>query len=50
MSPGAIDMAGLIILPREEDYERITIEDVKAIYSQCGLTAEELRKNLRMEA
>lgn len=50
VSPGAIDMAGLIILPREEDYERITVEDVKAIYSQCGLTAEELRKNLRMEA
>ena len=37
VSPGAIDMAGIIILPRREDFERITEEDIRRIYSQTAL-------------
>ncbi len=36
VSPGAIDMAGVIITPREEDFEKITAEDVKRIYGEVG--------------
>lgn len=44
VSPGALDMAGLIITPRREDFERITADDIATIYRQTGLTAEELPK------
>lgn len=36
ISPGAIDMAGIAILPREEDYERITPEIMRAIYAEVA--------------
>lgn len=37
VSPGALDMAGLIIVPREEDFEKITKQDVEDIYSQVSM-------------
>ncbi len=43
VSPGAVDMAGLFILPRKEDFDRLDTEGIKDIYDQCGLTADELR-------
>ncbi len=38
ISPGALDMAGLIITPREEDFEKINKEDVEDIYSQVSMS------------
>ncbi len=40
ISPGAIDMAGLIITPRREDYERISAEIIAGILGECGVSAE----------
>ena len=37
VSPGALDMAGLIIVPREEDFEKIKPEDIEDIYSQVSM-------------
>ena len=39
ISPGAIDMGGLIITPREEDFRRLTPEKAFAIFSEITLTA-----------
>ena len=39
VSPGAIDMAGVIITPRAEDFEKITEEDVRKIFSETGMEA-----------
>ncbi len=36
VSPGAIDMGGLIITPREEDFNRFTISDAEQIYRETG--------------
>lgn len=36
VAPGAIDMAGVVILPRKEDFERITSEDLKKIYADVS--------------
>ena len=36
ISPGALDMCGLIITPREEDFRRISREQVAAIIKECG--------------
>lgn len=41
VSPGAIDMAGILILPRKEDFERITQADVQTILSEVGLPDNE---------
>lgn len=37
VSPGALDMAGLIITPRAEDFEKIQKEDIEDIYLQVSL-------------
>lgn len=40
VSPGAIDMAGLIILPRKEDFNRMTEPQVMDIYRQTGIAID----------
>ena len=37
ISPGALDMAGLIITPRKEDFDKINKEDIEDIYAQVSL-------------
>ena len=37
VSPGAIDMAGIIITPREEDFDKIDKYDIEDIYTQVSL-------------
>lgn len=37
ISPGCIDMAGVIIAPRKEDYDTLSEEDVREIYAECGV-------------
>jgi len=34
VSPGAVDVAGLIILPRQEDFEKINREMILQIYQE----------------
>ena len=36
ISPGALDMAGLIVTPRREDFESLTAQEVKDIITECG--------------
>lgn len=36
VSPGAIDMTGIIVLPRKEDYDRITEQDIWHIYDEVA--------------
>lgn len=40
ISPAAVDMGGLFITPREEDFEKITKDDVIDIFKQVTLTKE----------
>ena len=44
ISPGALDMAGLIITPRQEDFERITPEKALDILNEVSLTKDELQQ------
>ncbi|MBQ9357675.1 MAG: DUF4922 domain-containing protein [Prevotella sp.] len=37
VSPGALDMAGLIITPREEDFNKIDSQQAVAILQECGM-------------
>lgn len=37
ISPGAIDMAGVVVLPRKEDFEALTIAELKDVFGQVSL-------------
>ncbi len=41
VSPGALDMAGLLITPREEDYLKLTEEKAKAILQEVSISKKE---------
>ena len=41
ISPGSLDMAGLVITPRKEDYERMTEADLRTIFDEVSLTKEQ---------
>ena len=43
VSPGALDMAGLIITPREEDFRRLTSEEAVAVLRECALDEEAMK-------
>ena len=47
ISPGAVDMGGLIITPREQDFRRLTAEIVMAIYREVSLTPEQQQVIIR---
>lgn len=37
ISPGCIDMAGLIVAPREDDYLKLTVEEIEKIYEDVAV-------------
>lgn len=53
VSPGSLDMAGLLILPRQSDFERMTSERAKAVLREVSLSDEtmaEVVKRIRNKA
>ncbi len=53
VSPGALDMAGLIITPREEDFSKINLDKATALLRECGISAEKMEavvSNLKVSA
>ena len=53
VSPGALDMTGLIITPREEDFSKINLDKATALLRECGISAEKMEaivSNLKASA
>ena len=53
VSPGSLDMAGLMILPRQSDFEEMTSERAKAVLREVSLSDEamaEVVKRIRNKA
>ena len=44
VSPGAIDMAGLVITPREEDFRRLTAKSALDILQEVSLSKDDFNK------
>ena len=42
VSPGALDMSGHIITPREEDFHKLTEESATTILQECGISTEKM--------
>jgi len=47
VSPASVDMAGLIIVPNEDDFYKITKDDVADIYGQVSLNSKEIIEVLK---
>ena len=50
VSPGAVDMGGLLITPLEKDFDRISGSDVRMIYQEVsmdGLQVEQVMRQLK---
>ena len=48
VSPGALDMAGLIITPRQEDFERLTADKAEAILREVALGEDKMKKVIEL--
>lgn len=42
VSPGALDMSGLIITPREENFRKLTEEKALSLLQECGVSEEKM--------
>ncbi len=42
VSPGALDMSGLMITPREEDFRKLTAEKATFILQECGVSVDKM--------
>ena len=52
VSPGALDVAGLIITPRQHDFERITAEKAEKILQECAIDkvlAQEIAEKIALD-
>lgn len=50
MSPASVEMGGLVILPRKEDFEQLTADDLRDIYEQVSINDtdfEELKAKIK---
>ena len=47
LSPGAVDMAGAVIMPVQRDFERITKDDIARMYEEVTLDAERFARLTR---
>lgn len=48
-SPGAIDMAGLVVLPVAGDLEKLTADDIETVYREVSLPIDAAREILARE-
>lgn len=46
VSPGALDMAGIIVTPRKEDFDKITAQDIENILKEVGIDQETVNKTI----
>ena len=42
VSPGVLDMSGLIITPREDDFRKLTEEKALSLLQECGVSEEKM--------
>lgn len=50
VSPGAVDMAGLVILPEKADFDSLSDVELKTIYAQTAFTQEEFNRLFQFNA
>ncbi|MCE2617430.1 DUF4922 domain-containing protein [Phocaeicola oris] len=46
ISPGALDMSGIIVTARQEDFNKIDEKEIKHIIKECGLSKKEMEESI----
>ena len=44
LSPASVDMGGVLITPREEDFNKISADDVRSIFEQVSMSQHEVEQ------
>ena len=44
LSPASVDLGGVVITPREEDFVKLTKEDIEDIFNQVCLRDDQIEK------
>ena len=44
LSPASVDMGGVLITPREEDFSKISVDDVRSIFEQVSMSQHEVEQ------
>ena len=44
LSPASVDMGGVLITPREEDFNKISANDVRSIFEQVSMSQHEVEQ------
>ena len=47
ISPAAIDLAGIVVVPQPDHFDRVTAEDLEGIFAEVGLSDEQMNDWLR---
>ena len=47
ISPGALDMAGILVAARKEDFDKIDEKQILQIFHECGLSEQETEEVIR---
>ncbi len=48
ISPATVEMAGWVIVPREQDFERVTYADLKKVWQEVGISEEQKDRLIRI--
>ncbi|MDD4489967.1 MAG: DUF4922 domain-containing protein [Paludibacter sp.] len=46
ISPASVDLSGVCVLPKEKDFEKITADDIKTVFSEICVSKEKLNEIL----
>jgi hypothetical protein len=47
LSPASVDLSGVCVLPLEKDFEKITADDIKTVFSEICVSNEKLNEILK---
>ncbi len=47
LSPASVDLSGVCVLPLEKDFEKITADDIKTVFSEICISKEKLNEILK---
>jgi len=47
LSPASVDLSGVCVLPQEKDFEKITADDIKTVYSEICVSHETMKHIFR---
>jgi hypothetical protein len=48
LSPASVDLSGVCVLPLEKDFDKITADDIKAVFKEICISDEIMNKIVKI--